>query len=173
MVEGTSLLRKHTGLNLYRGFESLALRQNIKPPIFRYTGFFFCHLLRNRRTCPYYMLNMPNQHLKLRIAVGNSIAMGPGKADLLDAIEACGSISAAAKKMGMSYRRAWEMVSMMNSCFDQPLVSTSLGGQQGGGAHVTAFGFTVLNQYREIIRITNQAAQAEINQITAHLKSAD
>ncbi len=58
--------------------------------------------------------------LRIRISHGRMTAMGPGKADLLDAIHQTGSISAAAKRMGMSYRRAWELVDAMNQCFQQP-----------------------------------------------------
>ncbi|MGQ0443406.1 MAG: winged helix-turn-helix domain-containing protein [Methylophilaceae bacterium] len=116
---------------------------------------------------------MNEDYLKIRIAKGRSIAMGPGKADLLEHIEANGSISAAAKKMKMSYRRAWELVDMMNSSFTQPLVSTSPGGAHGGGAQVTEFGFFILKSYRDLICKTNKAAQLEIGQITSHLKTLD
>lgn len=116
---------------------------------------------------------MKNDPIKIRISGIIGVAMGPGKADLLDAIAMHGSISAAAKHMKMSYRRAWEMVDMMNKSFDQPLVATSLGGQQGGGAHVTEFGFLILKSYREIIRKTNTAALQEINLINLHLKTPD
>jgi molybdate transport system regulatory protein len=67
-------------------------------------------------------------------------AMGSGKADLLDAIIATGSISAAGRSMNMSYRRAWMLVDTMNRCFREPLVRTAAGGQQGGGASVTEAG---------------------------------
>lgn len=85
---------------------------------------------------------------RLRILFGESIAMGPGKADLLEAVERTGSISAAARAMGMSYRRAWELVDTMNQCFRAPLVATSYGGKGGGGASVTEFGREVLRRYR-------------------------
>ena len=74
--------------------------------------------------------------------------MGPGKADLLDAIAATGSISAAAREMGMSYRRAWMLVDTMNACFRLPLVETVKGGADGGGATLTATGWTALRAYR-------------------------
>jgi len=96
--------------------------------------------------------------------------MGPGKADLLEAIDSSGSISAAAKKMGMSYRRAWELVDVMNKSFDQPLIVSSPGGQNGGGAQVTEFGRSILKNYRNIIIKAHLAVEAELAQITAHLK---
>lgn len=76
--------------------------------------------------------------------------MGPGKASLLEAIDRTGSISAAARDLGMSYRRAWLLVDTMNQCFRQPLVSTETGGQKGGGAHVTDFGHEVLRRYLDM-----------------------
>ena len=81
---------------------------------------------------------------QLRISFKKSIAMGPGKADLLDAIEETGSISAAARALGMSYRRAWLLVETMNECFKSPLVETATGGQHGGGALVTDLGHEVV-----------------------------
>jgi molybdate transport system regulatory protein len=89
---------------------------------------------------------------QLRISFKKSIAMGPGKAELLDAIDATGSISAAARKLGMSYRRAWLLVDTMNSCFRAPVVETLTGGVQGGGARVTEFGRQMVQRYREMER---------------------
>jgi molybdate transport system regulatory protein len=85
---------------------------------------------------------------KLRILLGAQIAIGPGKADLLDAVARTGSISAAAREMGMSYRRAWMLVDTMNRCFHEPLVEASKGGSGGGGARVTDLGLEVLARYR-------------------------
>ena len=87
---------------------------------------------------------------QLRISFKKSIAMGPGKAALLDAIEQTGSISAAARRMSMSYRRAWMLVETMNACFRAPLVETLTGGQHGGGARVTELGHEVVHRYREM-----------------------
>lgn len=88
--------------------------------------------------------------VRLRLLQGQEIAMGPGKADLLDAIGRAGSISAAAKALNMSYRRAWQLVETMNACFGAPLVSASKGGSGGGGAEVTADGREVLAAYRRL-----------------------
>jgi molybdate transport system regulatory protein len=85
---------------------------------------------------------------RLRVLLGEATAIGPGKADLLDAIARTGSISGAARAMGMSYRRAWLLIDTMNRCFRQPLVETSAGGSGGGGARVTDFGHDVLARYR-------------------------
>lgn len=74
--------------------------------------------------------------------------MGPGKADLLDAIMIHGSISGAGRAMGMSYRRAWLLVDTMNRCWKEPLVATAPGVAHGGGAKLTEFGQTILVHYR-------------------------
>lgn len=92
------------------------------------------------------------QRLKLKIQLycGDEIAMGPGKADLLAAIVQHGSISAAARAMNMSYRRAWLLTDAMNRCWSEPLLETSPGSAKGGGAKVTAFGAAVLAHYRKL-----------------------
>ncbi len=99
--------------------------------------------------------------IKIQIPYGKSVAFGPGKADLLDAIGRYGSISAAAKSMGMSYKRAWELVSVMNSSFKQPVVITLVGGSHGGGATLTEFGLQVLAMYREIVAKSEQFVASE------------
>jgi len=88
--------------------------------------------------------------LKLQIACADGLALGPGKADLLDAIASQGSISAAARTLGMSYRRAWQLVDEMNRCFDPPVVETLRGGGAERGARVTPTGTDVLQAYREM-----------------------
>ncbi len=95
---------------------------------------------------------MPRAAAKTRIRVlfGSAFAIGPGKADLLQAIEQTGSISAAARSMGMSYRRAWLLIDTMNQCFREPVVDTATGGKGGGGARITSSGLTVLRRYREM-----------------------
>lgn len=90
---------------------------------------------------------------------GDSIAMGPGKADLLEAIEREGSISAAGRALGMSYRRCWMLVDAMNHCWAAPLVETNTGGKQGGGAHVTEAGKRVLSLYRSLQKSASMSAE--------------
>ncbi len=116
---------------------------------------------------------MMNESLKIRIANGKATAMGPGKADLLDAIDACGSISSAARQMKMSYRRAWELVDVMNKCFNQPLVISSPGGHHGGGAHLSDFGHSILKSYRDLVTKSSTAAQVELNQILSQIKTSE
>jgi molybdate transport system regulatory protein len=86
----------------------------------------------------------------IRVLLGTPIAMGPGKARLLEAIRQQGSISGAARAIGMSYRRAWMMVDGMNRNFRKPLVETAAGGRRGGGAMLTALGGEVLSRYRRL-----------------------
>ncbi len=87
---------------------------------------------------------------RVRILIGAATALGPGKVDLLEAIAKTGSISAAARTMGMSYRRAWLLVDTMNRCFQEDLVITVTGGRGGGGTKVTPMGRDVLRRYREM-----------------------
>lgn len=103
---------------------------------------------------------------RLRILLGSDIALGPGKADLLDALARTGSISAAAREMGMSYRRAWLLVDTMNGCFRQPLVETVTGGKGGGGARITRFGLDVLARYRAMEQTAAAAVAAEMQQFS-------
>ncbi|MGV3510820.1 MAG: winged helix-turn-helix domain-containing protein [Novosphingobium sp.] len=93
---------------------------------------------------------MQRLKLKIQLYCGDEIAMGPGKADLLAAIEREGSISAAARVMDMSYRRAWLLVDAMNRCWREVLVETSPGNAKGGGARLTPLGQAVLRHYRAL-----------------------
>jgi molybdate transport system regulatory protein len=89
--------------------------------------------------------------IKVQLYCGGEIAMGPGKADLLEAIDREGSISGAGRALGMSYRRTWLLVDTMNRCWKSPLVETALGGKQGGGARLSALGKAVLRDYRALL----------------------
>jgi molybdate transport system regulatory protein len=97
--------------------------------------------------------------IKIQIYCGEEIAIGPGKADLLEAIDREGSISAAGRALGMSYRRTWLLVDVMNRCWDLPLVETVMGGRQGGGARVTELGRSILHHYRALQHDVEQAAE--------------
>jgi len=100
--------------------------------------------------------------LQLRVKLGELTAFGPGKAELLERIAASGSISAAARAMRMSYKRAWQLVDDMNRTFRTPLVKTAAGGSQGGGAALTVTGTRVLASYRSLQRLTDAAARREM-----------
>lgn len=88
--------------------------------------------------------------LRFRLLLGGSTTIGPGKADLLAGIAETGSISAAGRSMGMSYKKAWYLIDTMNRCFRQPLVEASKGGRAGGGARLTPMGEEVLSRYRKL-----------------------
>lgn len=88
--------------------------------------------------------------LKLQLLCGDGYAMGPGKADVLEAIDREGSISAAGRVLGMSYRRTWLLVDEMNRCFRERLVETLTGGGRNRGARLTDFGRAVLADYRAL-----------------------
>jgi molybdate transport system regulatory protein len=102
----------------------------------------------------------PRLKLSLRLMHYDEIAFGPGKAELLESIVRTGSISAAGKSMAMSYRRAWQLVDVMNRCFKSPLVETAKGGSHGGGAWLTPLGEEVLRQYRAMDGSAKQVAKA-------------
>ena len=95
--------------------------------------------------------------------------LGPGKIALLEAIEVQGSISAAARSMGMAYRHAWEMVDELNHCFDTPAVEVSAGGRAGGGAALTAQGRDVVKRFRAIEVAADRAARSHVAALEAHL----
>ncbi len=109
---------------------------------------------------------------QIRILFRKAIAMGPGKAALLEAIDRTGSISGAARDLEMSYRRAWLLVDTMNQCFKQPLVSTETGGQKGGGAHVTEFGQDVLRRYLAMEAKAAASVEGEMAQFVKLMSKA-
>ena len=104
---------------------------------------------------------MARLKLKLQLYCGDEIAMGPGKADLLEAIAREGSISAAGRALGMSYRRAWLLVDTMNRCFRAPLVETHPGGGKNAGAKLTPAGEAGLAAYRAFSSQVERSAAGE------------
>lgn len=102
--------------------------------------------------------------LRLRIVFDGRDMIGPGKAELLERIARCGSIAAAGREMGMSYKRAWELVGTLNAMFRDPLVDSIRGGPGGGGAVLTDTGRAVLDLYRGV---EGDAAQAGAPRIAA------
>ena len=104
--------------------------------------------------------------IKLQLACGAEWAFGPGKADLLQAIDRCGSISAAARALDMSYRRAWLLIETTNRCWTTPLVTATPGGGRGAGARLTAAGHEVLAAYRaleaNLVAVSSQDPALEV-----------
>jgi molybdate transport system regulatory protein len=107
--------------------------------------------------------------IRLRIAAGRELVMGPGRADLLANIEAAGSIAAAGRAMGMSYKRAWALVEAMNTIFRSPLVGAVKGGAGGGGAKLTPLGVEVLAAYRGFEAASRTAGDAFLVQLKSAL----
>lgn len=114
----------------------------------------------------------PRAQFRLRITKGDDIAVGPGKVDLLEAIAASGSITAAAKQLGMSYRRAWLLVDTMNRCFKEPVVEAEAGGQRGGGTALTPLGAEVVRRYRQAEALAAKAAAAELTALARLLRGS-
>ena len=107
---------------------------------------------------------------RLRIVLEPDIAIGPGKADILEGIRDTGSIAAAGRRLGMSYKRAWLLVETMNACFKRPLVEASRGGQTRGGAALTPHGQRVLACYRRMETLTGKAIAKEMAELRGLLR---
>jgi len=102
--------------------------------------------------------------LVLRLKLGDGI-LGPGKVELLERIGRLGSISSAARDMGMSYRQAWMLIETMNQKFREPVVRTAQGGRGGGGAKLTSTGRKVVEYYRSMLSRVEKLAARELRAI--------
>jgi molybdate transport system regulatory protein len=107
---------------------------------------------------------------RLRIVLEPEIAIGPGKADILEGIKETGSIAAAGRRMRMSYKRAWLLVETMNACFKAPLVETTRGGRGHGGARLTPTGEMVLACYRRMETLAEKAIAADLGKLRKVLR---
>ncbi|MGH7068806.1 MAG: winged helix-turn-helix domain-containing protein [Acetobacteraceae bacterium] len=106
----------------------------------------------------------------LRDSHGRSVAFGPGKADLLAAIADAGSIAAAGRRLGMSYKRAWSLVEALNAMFRGPLVDAAKGGAHGGGAMLTPLGANILAAYRALEAASTRSGRAPLGIIRQALR---
>ena len=104
----------------------------------------------------------PAVQFRVRITKGDDIAIGPGKVDLLEAIGETGSITAAAKRLGMSYRRAWLLIDTMNRSFKNPIVEAEAGGRSGGGTQLTQNGRDAIRLYRAIERKAAKSSAVDL-----------
>lgn len=111
------------------------------------------------------MTNAPPR-LSLRLHFAPGRMLGPGKAQLLELIQETGSISAAGRRMDMSYKRAWSLVEEMNATYVAPVVESSRGGAQGGGARLTETGAAVLRHYRNLMETLATAGETDIAAIS-------
>jgi len=110
--------------------------------------------------------------LRIRIVFGDADMIGPGKAELLERIDRCGSIAGAGREMNMSYKRAWQLIGTLNAMFQEPLVDSTRGGPGGGGAVLTEAGRTVLALYRAFEADAAEAGAMRLDALRALLRSA-
>ncbi len=110
--------------------------------------------------------------IQLRVMIGPEVRFGPGKANLLQGIKETGSIAAAGRRMGMSYKRAWYLVDAMNNHFSIPFVESTKGGSAGGGAKLTPLGENVLTSYRTMQLLTAAAVAHELRRLRTHLTTS-
>ena len=110
--------------------------------------------------------------IQVRVELGAGHRIGPGKVDLLEAIGETGSITAAGRQLGMSYRRAWLLVSALNQMFDQAVVETVAGGAHGGGARLTPFGVRLVTAYRILEKATRAVADEQLAPFLGRLTPA-
>lgn len=108
--------------------------------------------------------------LRIRIVFGDAEMIGPGKAELLERIDRCGSIAAAGREMGMSYKRAWQLIGTLNAMFRDPLVDSTRGGPGGGGAVLTDAGRHVVTLYRAFEADAATAGAARLAAMRAMLR---
>lgn len=104
--------------------------------------------------------------LRLRVYVKPDVLVGPGRADLLEGIRDTGSIAAAGRRMGMSYKRAWSLIETMNTEFGADVVNGAKGGAHGGGSMLTQLGEEIVQRYRSMERATETAIRADLNALT-------
>lgn len=110
--------------------------------------------------------------LSVRINLDPEGRIGPGKIELLEQIASFGSISAAARQMHMSYKRAWDLVEEMNRLFAKPVVAAQTGGKSGGGAQLTSVGLAVVSRFRAIERAAEAAAAQHMVALQAEIAAA-
>lgn len=112
----------------------------------------------------------PEVRFRMRIQQADTIALGPGKVALLEAVREHGSISAAARSLNMSYRRAWLLMDELNKSLKSPATVAEHGGQSGGGCVLTAVGEEIIRLYRGIETQAYAACAAEISALTRMIK---
>jgi len=112
----------------------------------------------------------PVARFRLRVTHGDLIAVGPGKVALLEAVARTGSITAAAKELGMSYPRAWNLVDELNRALREPAVTSKKGGERGGRSELTAAGLKLVARYRRIESKATSATRKELAALVSLLR---
>lgn len=107
--------------------------------------------------------------VSVRIRFGDDARLGPGKIALLEHVERTGSIAAAGREMGMSYRRAWLLIDSLNRMFDMPVVSATSGGAHGGGAQLSELGRELVHAYRSMEREAVESVERQLGRLRARM----
>ncbi|MFM0505700.1 LysR family transcriptional regulator [Paraburkholderia caffeinilytica] len=113
----------------------------------------------------------PEVRFRMRIRSGDAVALGPGKVELLEAVREYGSISAAARSLGMSYRRAWLLIDELNRSLKAPATHSEQGGQSGGGCTLTPVGETIIRLYRDVEVEAQRSCAKQIAELTRMIRS--
>lgn len=116
--------------------------------------------------------NPLDEKTRFRVQIKHAVAIGPGKADVLQGIAETGSLAETGRRLGMSYQRVWSLVGAMNEDFVSPLVLKQRGGAAGGGAHLTETGLKVLTAYRAIERDAQRAVAKRLPQLMIHIRKS-
>ena len=111
-----------------------------------------------------------DEKTRFRVQIKHAVAIGPGKADVLQGIAESGSLAQTGRRLGMSYQRVWSLVAAMNGDFIEPLVLKQRGGVAGGGAQLTPVGVQVLSIYRAIERDAERATARRLPQLLALIR---
>ncbi|HEY1889586.1 MAG TPA: LysR family transcriptional regulator [Steroidobacteraceae bacterium] len=114
-------------------------------------------------------MRSPSPGIRFRIDFHDCCSVGIGKITLLEAIARTGSLSQAARDIGMSYRRAWLLIDSMNTDFDTPVISATIGGSGGGGARLTSFGQELIQAYRKLEARLMSLTAAHMNEVVGHV----
>lgn len=107
--------------------------------------------------------------IRIRVDFSDNVNLGPGKIALLEAIKSTGSISDAARALGMSYRRAWMLINSLKQGFSEAVTVSSTGGKGGGGVRITPFGMSLVKQFRLLERDIGRLGTQRMAEITAHV----
>ncbi|WP_434110515.1 winged helix-turn-helix domain-containing protein [Paraburkholderia caffeinilytica] len=112
----------------------------------------------------------PEVRFRMRIRSGDAVALGPGKVELLEAVREYGSISAAARSLGMSYRRAWLLIDELNRSLKAPATHSEQGGQSGGGCTLTPVGENIIRLYRDVEVEAQRSCAKQIAELTRMIR---
>jgi molybdate transport system regulatory protein len=112
----------------------------------------------------------PEVRFRMRIRSGDAVALGPGKVELLEAVREYGSISAAARSLGMSYRRAWLLIDELNRSLKAPATHSEQGGQSGGGCTLTPVGENIIRLYRDVEVEAQRSCAKQLAELTRMIR---